>query len=103
MKAKFIIAAIALFFVSTISVSAQTIKKDAVRQHHRIKQGVRSGELTRAEAKNLKQDQKEIHQDIKEAKSDGVITPDERKDIRKDQRKESREIYRKKHNQRIRH
>jgi len=99
MKSKFILATLVAFLsIATISADAQTTAK---RQHHRIKQGVKSGELTKAEAKNLRQDQKEIRQEKKAAKADGVVTPAERKDIRQDKRKESREIFRKKHNQRV--
>jgi hypothetical protein len=100
MKAKFILAAVAFLSIATISAEAQTGK--AKRQHHRIKQGVKSGELTHAEAKNLRNDQKEIREEKKEAKADGIVTPAERKELRKAKRKESREIYRKKHNKRDR-
>lgn len=101
MKAKFLlIFAIALGLGPT-STNAQ-IRHRAVNQHQRIKQGVKSGELTKAEAKNLRGNEKDIHQDIKAAKSDGKVTAAERKDIKKDERKNSREIYRKKHNERER-
>ena len=83
------------------STNAQ-IRHRAANQHQRIKQGVKSGELTKAEARNLRGNEKDIHQDIKAAKSDGKITPAERRDIKKDERQNSREIYRKKHNARER-
>lgn len=73
-----------------------------VRQHKRIKQGVKSGELTRAEAVNLRNGQKEIREEKREAKADGVVTPVEKQEIRQDQRKESRKIFRKKNNNRTR-
>ncbi|UEG50900.1 hypothetical protein LK994_05360 [Ferruginibacter lapsinanis] len=98
MKTKLIIAAIAFLSISTTSANAQKMKN----QHHRIAQGVRSGELTKVEAKKLRTDQKEIHQEVKVAKADGVVTPAERKEIRKDQRQANRKIYRKKHNDRVR-
>jgi methylthioribose-1-phosphate isomerase len=102
MKAKLFLAAAIMFGLGIGSASAQ-IRKTAVSQHKRIKQGVRSGELTRPEAVNLARDQREIRQDIREAKTnDGVITPGERQEIRQDQRQASREIYRKKHNRRDR-
>lgn len=69
-------------------------------QRARIRQGVRSGELTKGEARNLRQEQKTIQAEKKMAKADGKVTPAERAQIRKDQNKASRDIYRKKHNNR---
>jgi hypothetical protein len=99
MKAKFLWMIIVVLGIT--SANAQ-IRHRAQNQHQRIRQGVKSGELTRAEAKNLRGNEKDIHHDIKDAKSDGKITRAERKDIKKDERKNSREIYRKKHNERER-
>jgi hypothetical protein len=100
MKLKITAAAIIIAF-SITSANAQVHHK-AKHQQQRIRQGVKSGELTKTEAKNLHNDQKEIHQEVKDAKADGVVTKDERKDIRKDQKQESRKIFRKKHNARDR-
>ena len=67
-------------------------------QMHRINQGVRSGQLTREEAKGLREEQKEINQERKAAKrDDGVIDREERKEIRKDQIEASKNIYQEKH------
>jgi methylthioribose-1-phosphate isomerase len=98
-----LIPALAIIMAVTISNASAQIKPRATNQHHRIKQGLRSGELTRAEAKNLREGQKDIRQDIKEAKTDdGIITKEERKEIKQEQRQESRKIFRKKHNKRDR-
>ncbi len=97
MKIKLIATAFVLgAFFST--ANAQTVKEKAQNQHQRIKQGVKSGELTKSETKNLVNGQKEVRQDVKSAKSDGVVTKDERKDIKQEQRQQSRKIFRKKHN-----
>ena len=101
MKAKFLAAIAIVMAISISSTQAQVVKR-AHNQHHRIKQGVRSGELTKAEATNLRNGQKEIRQDVKEAKADGTVTKGERKEIRQDQKQESRKIFRKKHNKRDR-
>ena len=100
MKAKLLAAAVVLGALFT-TANAQ-VKPSTKNQHHRIKQGVKSGELTKAETKNVVKDQREIRQDVKEAKADGTVTGAERKDIRQDQRQASRKIYRKKHNNRDR-
>lgn len=101
MKAKLFLTVIVGLSIGISNADAQ-IKHSTKYQRHRIHQGVKSGELTKAETKNLIGDQKEIHQDVKLAKSDGKITAGERKIIMKEQNQESREIYRKKHNNRDR-
>jgi len=63
----------------------------------RIVQGVKTGELTREEAKNLVQNEREIQQMKKDAKSDGVVTIEERKELHKKLNQQSREIYKQKH------
>ncbi len=101
MKAKFLTAIAIVLAFSISSANAQIVKR-AHNQHQRIRQGVRSGELTKAEATNLRNGQKEIRQDVKEAKADGKVTKTERKEIRQDQNQENRKIFRKKHNRRER-
>jgi methylthioribose-1-phosphate isomerase len=100
MKTKILVSAIMLALAIS-SADAQTVKRQK-NQRQRIKQGVRSGELTRAETVNLVNGQKEIRQEKKEARADGVVTTEERKEIRQDQRQESRKIHRKKNNRRDR-
>lgn len=70
------------------------------RQHHeanRIKQGVRSGELTRSETHGLMQERREIRAQERAYKSDGVMTRDERKDMHQDLNDLSKDIYSEKH------
>jgi hypothetical protein len=66
-------------------------------QKARIKEGVKSGELTKHEAKKLRKEEKEIREEKKAAKADGTVTKEERKEIRKDERKASRDIAKQKH------
>ncbi len=102
MKIKFVAAAAIIMALSIGNTYAQEVPNTATR-HQRIKQGVKSGELTKAEAADLRRDQKDIRQDVKEAKADGVISKQERKEIRRDKKHLNREILRKKHNNRERH
>lgn len=70
------------------------------RQHHqndRIRQGVRSGELTRAEVRDLNQQRREIRQEERAYKADGHLTRDERRDLHQDMNALSRDIYNEKH------
>ena len=71
------------------------------RQVQRIKQGVKSGEITKAEKNRLKADEAAIRAEEKVyRKSGGGLSKAERKDLNKDLNKTSREIYRAKHNKR---
>lgn len=94
------IAVVAIVMVLGITSANAQIHQTAKHQHQRIRQGVKSGELTKSEAANLHNDQKDIRMETKGAKADGVVTRDEKAAIKKDQRQESREIFRKKHNNR---
>lgn len=73
------------------------INRHQLRQNERIKQGVRSGELTRGETRQLAQEQRAIRQKERQYKSDGVLTRNERQDLRQDQKAASRDIYEQKH------
>ena len=80
------------------STKTPVIKDRQMNQRARIRQGVRSGELTKGEARKLRGEQKTIQAEKQMAKADGKVTPAERAKIRQDQNKASRDIYRKKHN-----
>jgi hypothetical protein len=67
------------------------------RQHVRIAQGVRSGELTRREAHNVRETQRDIRQLERAYKSDGSLTAAERRDLHHELNQSSRQIYRQKH------
>jgi hypothetical protein len=70
------------------------------RQHNqadRIRQGVRSGELTREEARGLVKEQREIRKTEGEYKADGVLTRDERRDLHQQLNQASKNIYQQKH------
>lgn len=70
------------------------------RQHHqaeRIKQGVRSGELTKDEAQQLKHEHRDIRKEAHDYKADGKLTPAERKDLHQDQNQLSKDIHEQKH------
>lgn len=101
MKTKFLFT-VAIVLAFGINSAIAQARPHFNNQQGRIRQGVRSGELTKREAKNLVYDQKNIHHEIRSAKADGIVTPCEKKDIRQDRNQANREIYRKKHNNRDR-
>lgn len=81
---------------------AQGINARQERQAKRIRQGVRSGELIRPEAKRLRQQQRRIASLEHEFRSDGRFSKKERRIIQAKLDKASERIYRLKHNDRYR-
>jgi hypothetical protein len=71
-------------------------------QKERIQQGVKSGELTRREAKTLIQGQRKVNRIEKNAAADGKITAKERLRLEHAQDRQSEKIFVRKHNKRDR-
>ena len=67
------------------------------RQHERIEQGVRSGQLTRQERKKLAAEQRAIRKEERAYKADGKLSKEERKDLQQDLNAASKHIYEEKH------
>ena len=85
-------------FALALSVGAAAAAGPQVNQQRRIAQGVRSGELTRPEARHLKRNAARVHRSIKRDRLDrGTFTPRERAKARKNLKRQSRAIYRQKH------
>jgi hypothetical protein len=76
------------------------IEQREQKQEKRIDQGVKSGELTPGEAARLERQQTKIKQDEARMKSDGKLTKKERRKLTREQNRASKNIYRKKHNER---
>jgi uncharacterized protein YaiI (UPF0178 family) len=68
------------------------------RQHHRIKKGVKAGQLTGKEAKTLRQHQRDIRYLERLFREDGKLTKKERRILNRELRDSSRQIDRLKHN-----
>lgn len=79
---------------------AASIRNQQVNQKNRIRQGVKSGELTRHETKVLIKEQRKIQKTKVRAAGDGIITKREKAKISSMQKAASKDIYRKKHNNR---
>jgi len=89
-----------IMIIAATNANAQSCTKRTDKS--KIKQGVRSGELTRKEATSLVNQQKDIRQDMRTAKADGIITNAEEHNIKSQKRQADRNIYRKKNNDRDR-
>ena len=82
---------------SSGAIRQLSINRMEHRERVRIHQGIRSGELTRAEAGRLEVEQAKIRVDQRRARADGILTPKERKQLHKERHKASKEIYHQKH------
>jgi len=100
---KLLLSIMALAISATFTTAAiagtkdHRVNKHQHYQNKRIAQGIKSGELTKNEAKDLRGDQKEIRQEERAFKSDGNLTKNERQELHQDQRAASKEIYQEKH------
>jgi hypothetical protein len=90
--------ATALAAVASAQTFTPRMERREMRQDARIHQGVRSGELTRAEARRLRAGQRHIDRMESRARCDGRVSARERVRIGQAQNRESRRIYRFKHN-----
>ena len=99
MKLTKIFAALSVFSIMAFSATAQSGHRS---DRSKIKQGVKSGELTRKETKTLINQQRDIRSDVRDARADGVVTASERRHIKLDKKKADASIHRKKHNNRDR-
>ncbi len=66
-------------------------------QKQRIKQGIKSGELTKKETRRLVNGQKQLNKMERKAKSDGIVTKKERVRLQHKANKESAKIAHNKH------
>lgn len=101
-KITYILSAIILTGILTVTSFAATkdpkVNQRQDNQKSRISQGVKSGELTRAETAALTLNQAKIARDEHKAKADGQLTVKERIELNKDLNKSSERIYKAKHN-----
>lgn len=100
MKAKtitviFVTTILALMWCSTVWADRSNIRDH--RQKQRIRQGIRSGEITRPEFRGLKTEQHRIDRAYHRASADGHVNRRERQRLNNMQNRASRHIYRAKH------
>ena len=95
---------IALLALASASAFAQTntprVDQREAHQQARIAQGAASGSLTARETQRLEKEQAHINNAEAKAKADGTVTAKERRRLHAMQDGASRDIHRKKHNDR---
>jgi hypothetical protein len=93
-----------LAVISTESYGQTTPGADTRQknQKHRVKTGVKSGEITKREAKSIHKSTKSAKRYEAKAKSDGKVTWKERARLKHKENQSSRKIYRTKHNKKDR-
>lgn len=81
MKKFILLSVIVMFF----GLTAETFGQGR-GDRRRIRSGIRSGQITRDEARVLRAQRHQIRQEQRAYRSDGTLTRDERRDIRRDRR-----------------
>ena len=96
---KKILAVIFCFLVTlTTTFAWADVRSEIQSQHHRIRQGIRSGELTRREAGVLEDNLAHIERQYRRAARDGWISPGEEDRLYRELEHNSRKIHRLKAN-----
>jgi hypothetical protein len=85
-------------FLAVPAVEAAPVNQRQTRQRERIRQGVRSGELTRRETVRLRAEQRGLRAEERLYRRTGSgLTRWERRDLQRDLNRTSHDIYRQKH------
>ena len=87
MKKFILLGAIVLCFGLTADTFGQ-----GRSDRRRIRSGISSGQITRAEARDLRERRRQIRQEQRTYRSDGTLTRTERREIRRDRREYDRLI-----------
>lgn len=96
-----IAASLAILFASNFAM-ADRVDRRQFRQQARIADGVRSGELTRPEARRLRAGERHVRRLERRADADGQVTGQEAARIENAQDRLSARIYRQKHDEQAR-
>jgi polyhydroxyalkanoate synthesis regulator phasin len=92
------LSAILLFTCSLETHAARRDNRQA-NQGARIREGVKSGELTHREAKRLRKEQRAINRTERRMEADGEVTTREKARLERMQDRACKDIYRQKHYQ----
>jgi hypothetical protein len=96
-KLLLMIAAVLLLGLPADALAQRRDRDYGTRRYNdraRIRRGVRSGTLTRDEARRLREQERANRAERRAHRSDGTLTREERRDIRRDERRSDRRIRR---------
>lgn len=88
-----------LLIALSFSAEARRDQKREGNQQARIRQGVESGELNKAEAHRLRKGQRKVDHMQRKAMKDGAVTAEEKAKIEAMQDAQSKRIYEQKHDE----
>lgn len=88
MRKFILLSAIALILAGSAEAFAQNRNND----RQRIRRGIRSGQITRDEARAIRERERQLRAERRAYRSDGTLTRDERREIRRDEREQDRYI-----------
>ena len=96
MKKFLLLSAIALLLGASTEAFAQGRNRGGRtndrQDRQRVRRGVRSGQITREEARAIRAREQQIRAERRGYRSDGTITREERREIRRDEREQDRYI-----------
>ncbi len=101
-KSLFTIMAVVTITLSATAQARVNENGNLKGERKRVAQGVRNGEITRAESKAIAKQTQDVRQAKRAANADGVITPKEKARLAKQDAQLDRTIRRTKHNNRDR-
>jgi Spy/CpxP family protein refolding chaperone len=87
---KFLLLSVMAVLLGGAASEASAQRRGNDRQ--RIRQGIRSGQITRNEAREIRERRQQIRNERRTYRSDGVVTREERREIRRDRREQDRYI-----------
>jgi hypothetical protein len=91
MKKFLILSVMALLLGGATEASAQRRNNNRT-DRQRIQRGIRSGQITREEARQIRAREQQIRAERRGYRSDGVVTREERREIRRDERQQDRYV-----------
>ncbi|HEX8129356.1 MAG TPA: hypothetical protein VF527_09665 [Pyrinomonadaceae bacterium] len=91
MKKFLLLSVIALLLGGASEASAQW-RRDNRSDRERIRRGIRSGQITREEARQIREREQQIRAARRASRSDGVLTREERRQIRRTEREQDRYV-----------
>ena len=98
MKKFLLLSVIALVLAGSTEVFAQNRDRNNRGRYNnrqdrqRVRRGVSSGQITRAEAREIRERERQIRAERRGYRSDGTLTREERREIRNDERAQDRYI-----------